>query len=100
MLKFCFDQWKLAIRIFVKYGIPVLASPWELGECIWKKYRQYKLTQTLSLDCECGEAVSLIGKFRCKCGFVYVGHILWKCPVCAAVPRIVRCYACGLTRIL
>src|SRR5216684_1174789 len=39
----------------------------------------------------------LVGLWRCSCSFIYRGHLLQLCPLCGRVPRIVRCYTCGLT---
>jgi len=48
----------------------------------------------------CEESVSLVGMWRCVCGFTYQGHVLRVCPVCATYPRMVRCFACGATERL
>ena len=38
----------------------------------------------------CGSAISLVGIWRCKCGYTYKGHLLRTCPVCSALPRMTR----------
>ena len=48
----------------------------------------------------CGSAISLVGIWRCKCGYTYKGHLLRPCPVCEAVPRMARCFRCGTTEEL
>jgi hypothetical protein len=50
-----------------------------------------------AIVCECGAAVSLVNVWKCSCGFTYRGHLLRVCPVCKTIPRVVRCYACGVT---
>ena len=45
----------------------------------------------------CGQRTSLVGLWRCQCGFTYAGHLLRPCPICHRVPRIVRCFQCGVT---
>jgi hypothetical protein len=50
-----------------------------------------------AIRCECGEVVSLVGLWRCNCGFTYRGHLLRVCPVCGTLPLMVRCYRCGVT---
>jgi hypothetical protein len=50
--------------------------------------------------CDCGSDVSLVGLWRCGCGFTYKGHLLQVCPICGTLPRMVRCYACGVTQTL
>lgn len=54
-----------------------------------------------SLNCgTCGDPVSLIGMWRCVCGFTYQGHVLRRCPVCHSLPRMLRCFSCGATERL
>ena len=48
----------------------------------------------------CSAAISLVGIWRCKCGYTYKGHLLRACPVCDAVPRMARCFRCGTTEKL
>ena len=81
----------------------VLASPVLL--CItvrrgWKKVRFFRVAWLPHLYCECGAQVSLIGLWKCSCGFTYRGHLVTLCPVCSAIPKVVRCYECGVTRRL
>ena len=60
--------------------------------------RYLHLASQSAITCECGQPVSLVGKWRCGCGnYVYRGHLLRVCPVCHTVPIIVRCYRCGVT---
>ena len=49
------------------------------------------------IRCACGEALSLVGIWRCSCRFTYRGHLLRICPVCGTLPSVVRCYRCGIT---
>jgi len=48
----------------------------------------------------CDAAISLVGIWRCKCGYTYKGHLLRMCPVCDSLPRMVRCFRCGITEKL
>ena len=48
----------------------------------------------------CSNAISLVGMWRCTCGYTYRGHVLRACPVCSSTPRMVRCFACGATEKL
>jgi hypothetical protein len=48
----------------------------------------------------CGAAISLVGIWRCRCGYTYKGHLLRPCPVCDALPRMARCFRCGVTEKL
>jgi hypothetical protein len=60
--------------------------------CFWR------IAYSTDLVCRvCEGTVSLVGIWRCTCGFTYRGHVLRACPVCQALPRMVRCFACGTT---
>lgn len=56
--------------------------------------------RTSSLCGSCGATISLVGLWRCQCGFTYEGHLLQVCPVCGALPKMMRCYQCGVTETL
>ena len=56
-----------------------------------------RLAATIQILCECDSPISLVGFWRCGCSFTYRGHLLQICPLCGRIPKIVRCYACGLT---
>jgi hypothetical protein len=56
-----------------------------------------RLATATEVFCECGAPISLVGMWRCSCTFTYRGHLLQICPLCGKIPRICRCYACGLT---
>ena len=65
-----------------------------------RKIRFFTFASRVEVHCECGAAVALLGLWRCSCGFTYQGHLVSVCPVCGALPKIVRCYQCGVTRRL
>jgi len=46
----------------------------------------------------CRASVSLVGGWRCHCGYTYMGSVLRLCPVCGTRPAFVRCRNCGVTR--
>jgi len=78
----------------------VLASPILLVRALQRaseRYRFFRLAMAPAIVCECGGAVSLVGFWRCSCGFTYRGHLLRVCPVCGTIPCVVRCYRCGVT---
>ena len=87
---------RLLLHIFVF----ILASPilmlGTLGRA-GKRVRFLALASRANLLCECGEKISLLGLWRCPCGFTYRGHLITVCPVCEALPKVARCYACGVT---
>jgi hypothetical protein len=63
----------------------------------WKHAQFLRAATTPSLECQCGRQVSLVGIWRCSCGFTYRGHLLRLCPICGRLPSMVRCYGCGIT---
>jgi formate dehydrogenase maturation protein FdhE len=78
----------------------VLASPILLAQALkraFERYRFFRLAMEAAIVCECGSTVSLVGIWRCSCGFTYRGHLLRPCPVCRTIPCVVRCYRCGVT---
>lgn len=81
----------------------ILASPILILQWLWRirgHARVFAVAVAPSLECECGAAVSLVGIWRCGCGFTYRGHLLRACPICEAIPSVVRCYHCGVTTLL
>jgi hypothetical protein len=51
-----------------------------------------------TLPCRtCGAEISLVGLWKCGCGFTYQGNILRYCPICKLFPNMIRCYRCGTT---
>jgi len=65
-----------------------------------RSYVAFALARQEAIPCECGADVMLVGFWRCSCGYTYRGHVFRACPVCAAVPRMVRCQSCGATALL
>ena len=81
-------------------GLFVLASPVLLILAIRRgihRYRFFRLVMESAIVCECRSTVSLVGLWRCGCGFTYRGHLLRLCPVCSSIPCMVRCHRCGVT---
>ena len=78
----------------------VLASPVLLVQALRRALERYwffRLAMRPAIVCECGSEVSLVGFWKCSCGFCYRGHLLRVCPVCGSLPCVVRCYRCGVT---
>jgi hypothetical protein len=78
----------------------LLASPVLLILAVrraFERYNFFRLAMQPAIVCECGSTLSLVGLWRCSCGFTYRGHLLRLCPVCNTVPCVVRCYECGVT---
>lgn len=90
-------------KFIIDAGLFLLASPVLLLRALVRAYRQYMLLRVAmepSLWCACGAEVSLVGLWRCSCNFTYQGHLLRLCPVCGTIPKVVRCYRCGVTTML
>src|ERR1017187_5230479 len=59
----------------------------------------WRMAYATEIQCgNCGQRISLVGFWRCGCHFTYRGHLLRECPICGSMPRMVRCFACGVTR--
>jgi hypothetical protein len=65
-----------------------------------KQIRFFAVAARTQVFCECGEAVVLVGLWKCSCGFTYKGHLVTVCPVCGSLPKVARCYQCGITKRL
>jgi hypothetical protein len=74
---------------------PILFVRWVFR--MWRHFQFLRAATAAAVVCECGRPISLVGQWKCPCGFTYRGHLLSICPVCGRLPVIVRCYACGLT---
>jgi hypothetical protein len=70
---------------------------WTLFRRAIRKIRFMRLAVQAGIQCSCGDMISLLGIWRCRCGFQYRGHLLRTCPVCYSLPRVARCYSCMLT---
>ena len=86
--------------LLIDLGLWILASPIYVALALRRLARNYRFLRIASrphIRCECGAEVSLVGLWRCSCGFTYRGHLLTVCPVCGSLPCVVRCYRCGVT---
>ena len=89
-------RWRTVIDVLLF----VLASPLLLAAFLyrsWKHARFLSMATKPSIECECGREVSLVGMWRCSCGFTYRGLLMRICTVCGRLPSMVRCYGCGAT---
>lgn len=87
-------------RVLFDVLLFVLASPVLAIRALAGTHRRYRFLRLATIPrilCECGATVSLVGMWRCGCGFTYRGHLLRACPVCGSLPRMVRCYRCRVT---
>jgi hypothetical protein len=79
----------------------VLASPILFVKWLFRlrrKWRFYRVSYTPWLICKnCGSRISLVGIWRCSCGYTAKTHLLRHCPECHSLPRMVRCFVCGVT---
>jgi hypothetical protein len=88
------QKWIVDLILFI-LASPILLVLFLLRT--WQHGKFLRLAATPSLICECGRTVSLVGIWRCGCGFTYRGHLLRICPVCGSLPSVVRCYGCRIT---
>ena len=88
----------------IRFILWLLASPFLVIKFLLRTVRRaryYQVAYTTAIRCtSCRENISLVGEWRCGCGYTYRGHLLRECPVCASLPRMVRCFRCGLTEVL
>lgn len=85
---------------WIDWALFVVASPvllFQASRRSVERYRFVRLAMQAEIICECGVPISLVGLWRCSCGFTYRGHLLRQCPVCDTIPCVVRCYRCGVT---
>jgi hypothetical protein len=82
----------------------LLASPILLLRSIIRmvgRLKFWRMAYTAEIRCgNCGAKIALVGIFKCSCHFTYRGHLLRECPICGSVPRMVRCFNCGVTERL
>ena len=87
------DSW-VDVALFILASPVLLFLAARRGRERWKFFH---LAMQPEIVCECGSMVSLVGLWKCSCGFTYQGHLLRRCPVCFSVPCVIRCYRCGVT---
>ena len=82
----------------------ILASPVRLLVALDRVLQNgsfWQLSNSPTTTCgSCKEVISLVGQWKCRCGFTYRGHLMRTCPVCYSSPRVVRCVHCGVTEKL
>lgn len=79
----------------------ILALPFLI---IWGIRRMDKYMRVLVLSVSpstpcvaCKSEVTLLGIWRCSCGYTFKGHYMTPCSMCGRVPRLVRCLNCSVT---
>ncbi len=79
----------------------VLASPILAVRAVIRILRHFTFLRMAiqpTLACRtCGGIISLVGMWKCGCGYTSEGHVLRDCPVCGSIPAMIRCYRCGAT---
>lgn len=86
--------------LWMRLALHVLASPVyavRFAGLAATRYRFLRIATAAGMQCECGAWLSLVGLWKCSCGFTYRGHLLRRCPVCDSVPCVIRCFRCGVT---
>jgi hypothetical protein len=88
--------WDVVLWIFAS---PIYFVLWLRRLCHESHF--WHIAYTPAITCTiCRSSISLVGMWRCRCGYTYQGHLLRACPVCQSVPRMARCFACGATEKL
>jgi len=78
---------------------PILFVQWILR--MVKQIRFWTAAYSPHLPCRnCGSRISLVGIWKCGCGFTSRSHLVRHCPCCSSLPRVVRCVNCGVTLML
>lgn len=66
-----------------------------------RRIRFWIVSYSTEIACvHCRTKISLVGMWKCSCGYTYAGSALRYCPVCSSLPRTLRCVACGASRLL
>jgi hypothetical protein len=78
---------------------PILFLRWCLRARRWVRF--WRSAYSTEVGCvHCKARISLVGMWRCGCGYTYAGHLLRHCPICKSLPRVARCFTCGASRLL
>jgi len=81
-------------------GLTILASPILILKAVFRLRRHIhflRIASAPAILCRCGRPIFLVGIWKCSCTFTYRGHLMRYCPICGQIPRMARCYGCGLT---
>lgn len=91
-------SWERDLTLFA-LASPILAARGAMR--MIRRLQLLRLAVQPVLTCRtCGGAISLVGQWRCACGFEYRGHLLRPCPLCGSFPRMLRCFQCGTTTVI
>jgi hypothetical protein len=89
-------------ELWLDFILGVLASPilfvkWLLR--LQRRWRFWHMAYTTGIICtSCRSRISLTGIWSCgTCRYTYRGHLMRACPICGSLPRMARCYECGVT---
>lgn len=84
----------------------LLAAPWFAAWFLWRGVAallglprivaRVRMHVAPELRCPVGHRNSTHGRWECRCGFQYVGHIAAPCPSCGTVAGWFACQRCGL----
>jgi hypothetical protein len=87
---------KLFDLLLMLLASPILALRGILTLC--HNFEYWLTAYRTKISCpNCGTSISLLGLWKCGCGYTYRGHVLRSCPVCHLMPAMVRCTGCGVT---
>lgn len=84
----------------------LLAAPWFLlwaitvvvGRALTlvRRVRALPLALSDEVACVAGHRNSLLGRWECRCGYVYLGHAFAPCPGCRQRAGWIECERCGV----
>lgn len=89
--------WDLTIRCTLYVlSLPFLAIIY--GPSWLRRFWVYLKMQRNQYNCtNCQEHVDMIGMWKCKCGYTYLGHAFTTCANCGKDPGYVPCGNCGVS---
>lgn len=93
-------KWRIWAFIFrmvlYLFSLPLLLI-WHLIRGI-RGLRSLHHAQITSIQCSnCNYHISLVGIWKCACGYTYRGHVMRCCPQCSRTANLVRCLRCQVT---
>lgn len=90
--------------MFLRALLVLLAAPWAMCWGAWRGLvhlvhlpRRLRAMGAGTLTCPSGHVNSVMGRWTCSCGAVYLGHAFGPCPVCGMPAGWISCARCGLT---
>lgn len=90
----------------LRLGLVLLEAPWWMAWLVYTSVmlmlramsglNAVKRAARDSLPCPAGHDSALVGRWECRCGYVFVGHAFEPCGSCGEVAGWITCERCGL----